>query len=541
MTRGRLLLAVPTVFLILAAHLSGQKTAPAGSHSPESLSARIETIVARREFRHATFGIEFYSLDTNTPIYTLNADKLFVPGSTTKLVTMGSALQMLGADHRFHTRVYRTGDIDSGGTLHGDLVLVASGDPNLSGRIQPEDTLAFENMDHSYGGPDSRGLNVDPLAVIRKLGADVAARGVKRVEGRIIVDASLYPEGERDGGTGFVISPIMVNDNAIDILVTPGKQEGDAAALHITPSTAYATFVNRTTTGKAGSAYSIHVDVDRAHGDGTHTVTIAGSIRIDTPSAMHAYRVPQPTRFAEIVFAEALHERGIVAAAREASATPDVKQLSATYTADHIVAEHVSPSFAEEVKITLKLSQNLHASATPLLLGALAPREPQTGEDAGPAARGFERMRKFLETTGADVSGASQSDGAGADAHFTPDFMVHYLAFMARQPTARVFHDALPILGQDGTLWNVQVKSRAAGHVHAKTGTYAVEDLLHGGIVVNGKGLAGYMTTTDGRHLAFAIYVNNVPLKDGTAVTPVVGEALGEIAAAAYDARPPRS
>jgi D-alanyl-D-alanine carboxypeptidase len=109
------------------------------------------------------------------------------------------------------------------------------------------------------------------------------------------------------------------------------------------------------------------------------------------------------------------------------------------------------------------------------------------------------------------------------------------------QPTAKIFHDALPILGRDGTLWNVQVKSAAAGHVFAKTGTYTVEDLLHGGVIVNGKGLAGYLTTVDGRKLAFAIYANNVPLEDGSRITPVVGEALGEIAAAAYDARPPRS
>ncbi len=39
-------------------------------------------------------------------------------------------------------------------TLGGDLVLVASGDTNLSGRIRVGDTLAFENVDHTYGGPD---------------------------------------------------------------------------------------------------------------------------------------------------------------------------------------------------------------------------------------------------------------------------------------------------------------------------------------------------------------------------------------------------
>src|SRR5262249_47596628 len=142
-------------------------------------------------------------------------------------------------------------------------------------------------------------------------------------------------------------------------------------------------------------------------------------------------------------------------------------------------------------------------------------------EDA--AARGFIRIRKFLETTGADVTGASQSDGAGADAHFTPDFIVHYLAYMATQPNAAVFRDALPVLGRDGTLWNVQVGSPAAGALHAKTGTYAVEDLLHEAMFVTGKGLAGYLTTKDGQHLAVAVYANNVPVKSSEDVTPVVG------------------
>ena len=523
------LIAICLLVLPAAAQRAGQ---------PQTLASRIDAILARPEFKHATFGIEFYSLDTNTPVYTLNADKLFVPGSTTKLVTMGSAMQILGADHRFRTRVYRTGDVDGQGTLRGDLVLVASGDTNLSGRIQAGDTLAFENMDHSYGGPDSRGLPGDPLRVIRELAGEIAKRGIKRVDGSVIVDASLFPEGERDGGTGFVISPIVVNDNAVDVLVSPAK-EGEPAVFETAPRTSYARFVNRTTTGKAGSPYSVRVESDLARADGTHVVTIGGSIPIDVKSAIYAYRVPQPSRFAEIVLAEALHERGIVASARsieKADNGPDVSRLAQFYTPDLVVAEHVSPPFSEEVKITLKVSQNLHASATPFLLGALDRKSHDAKHEDGPAAAGFIRMRRFLETTGADVTGASQSDGAGAAAHFTPDFMVHYLAFMAKQSTAAIFHDALPVLGKDGTLWNIQVKSTAAGHVFAKTGTYASGDLLHEGVIVDGKGLAGYMTTADGRHLALAIYANNVPLKDGALVTPVVGEALGEIAAAAYDA-----
>ncbi len=268
---------IRTTFLLslAAAGLIVMPTSAQRPNPPPTLTARIDAILARPEFKHTVFGIEFYSLDTNAPVYTLNADKLFVPGSTTKLVTMGSAMQLLGADYRFHSRVYRTGGIDAQGTLNGDLVLVASGDTNLSGRIRPADTLAFENVDHSYGGPDSRGLEGDPLRVIRELAAAVAGRGVKRVDGSVVVDASLFPEGERDGGTGFVISPIVVNDNAIDILVSPGKA-GEPAVLQIAPRTAYANFVNRTMTGKAGSRYSIHVETDTAHGDGTRVVTIGG-------------------------------------------------------------------------------------------------------------------------------------------------------------------------------------------------------------------------------------------------------------------------
>src|SRR6202011_1717931 len=108
---------------------------------------------------------------------------------------------------------------------------------------------------------------------------------------------------------------------------------------------------------------------------------------------------------------EALHERGIAAAARAVDDRVDAATLSAAYTADHVVAEHVSPPFAEEVKVTLKVSHNLHASATPFLLGALI----GSADHRGSAAEGFERIKTFLETTGADVTGASQSDGAGAE------------------------------------------------------------------------------------------------------------------------------
>jgi len=493
-----------------------------------TLAGRIQTIMDRPEFRHAFFGIEFYSLDTGKPIYTLNAEKLFTPGSTTKLLTEGTALELLGADFRFHTLVYRTGPINSEGLLDGDLVLVASGDPNLSGRINPDGTLAFENEDHSYDGDvNTRAVPGDPRLVIRRLAQAISDRGVKKIRGHVIIDTSLFAEGQRELGTGVVISPVVVNDNLVDVIMGPGAQAGAPATCKQSPVTSYVTFINKATTGPPDSKPQISWATEVKNPDGTHTITIAGSMPATKPTILYNYPVPEPSRFAETVLVEALREKGISVELSAPGSQHDFKALAASYHADNQVAEHVSPPLREEVRITLKVSQNLHASMTPLMLAAtLAKNSDRTG---------FDLEHDFLTRAGLDLTGAQQADGAGGDAHFSPEFMVSYLAYMSKRKDFQFFYDALPILGRDGTLFDIQPASPAAGKVHAKTGTFGAYDPLNRKLLVTAKGLAGYLTTRDGQHLAFAIYVNNVSVApDAAEIKRVVGQAVGEIAAAAY-------
>ena len=517
-------IAVLCATITFAAALPAQAT--------EKLAERIQRVIDRPEFRRAIFGIEFYSLDSSKPIYTLNAEKLFVPGSTTKLLTMGTALELMGADYRFHTRVYRTGQVDGSGTLVGDLVLVASGDPNLSARVRPDGTLAFENEDHAYDSDvHTRAVPGDPLLIIRRLAAQVAAHGIKRISGRVLVDATLFKGGDRELGTDVVMSPIVVNDNLVDLMIGPGARVGGPAAITAAPVTSYARIVNDVTTGAAGSAPAIEFADDTANAAGLHTVTVRGTAPVGGPAILYAYRVPDPARFAAVTFTEALRERGVRTTQTGAPGAVDFKSLSGSYVPENVVAEHVSLPLREEVKVTLKVSQNLHASMTPRVLKAV--RAPgDTGKT------GFDLEHEFLQHAGLDLTGAQQADGAGGDAHFSPSFMVSYLAYMSQQKDSAIFRGALPILGKDGTLWNIQPSSPAAGHVFAKTGTFAVYDPLNRRLLITGKGLAGYITTADGRHLAFAVYVNNVSVStDPAAATAVVGQALGELAAAAYEAR----
>src|SRR5207302_6966863 len=128
---------------------------------------------------------------------------------------------------------------------------------------RPDGTLAFLNVDHSYSGiPGSAALPGDPIAPLRKLARQVADHGVKRVTGRVIVDVSLFPEGERELGTGAVISPIVVNDNCVDMTIAAGAHEGDAGAARLSPETAYVEVTDRVRTVAAGGKPQIRVAGD---------------------------------------------------------------------------------------------------------------------------------------------------------------------------------------------------------------------------------------------------------------------------------------
>jgi PBP4 family serine-type D-alanyl-D-alanine carboxypeptidase len=495
----------------------------------EGFERRLQAIMNRPEFRHATFGIHILSLPEKKTVYALNADKFFIPASTTKLITAGSALTVLGSDYRFHTPIFRTGEIAADGTLQGDLILVASGDPNLSNRVQDDETLIFENEDHSYGGEHSRGVGDDPLLIIRKLAKQVANHKIKNVAGRVIVDASLFQQGERELGTGIVISPVVVNDNVIDVLVTSGAKEGDPAEIKTSPLTSYVRFINKAATTKAGTESDLRWDADVENSDGSRTATLAGGIAIGDPTVMFSYAVPDPVRYAEFVLTEALREQGVLVDARLKEDKPDFKSLSSFYKSENQVAGQTSPPMTQEIKIILKVSQNLHASMMPYLLSAIVAKKevPQSG---------FELMRDFLSKAGLKDDAASQEDGAGGSANFTPSFMTSYLTYWTRQKEYKAFHDALPILGKDGTLFEIQVNSPAAGHVFAKTGTYARADLLHKGLMVDSKALVGYTKSKAGHDLAFAIFVNHVPVSSKpNAIRDIVGQAVGEIAAAIYE------
>jgi serine-type D-Ala-D-Ala carboxypeptidase/endopeptidase (penicillin-binding protein 4) len=510
--------------------LATSGTAPARAGQPAgdpALDAAIRRLTGRPEFAGARWGMAFHSLDDGERIYAMNPGELFISGSAYKVFVAGTtfeAFSALGSDHRFRTRVYRTGPV-SRGVLHGDLVLVAGCDLLVGGRMRPDGTLALPDPDHTYGTtPGAAAAPGDPLAVLRDIAGEVAARGIRRVTGRVLVDATLFREASENignGGIPITVSPMMVNDNVVDVTVTPGAAVGAPAGLHVSPDIGYVRVVNEVRTVAAGTpgppSGNLAFTGDTTNPDGTRTVTLTGDIPVNTPSLFRAYYVPSPARFAQTAFVAALRACGI-----EATAGDGNGNTAAHYTDRHRLAQHVSPPLPEQLMGMLKVSSNVHAVAWPYLVGAVADGEPDD-----PVAAYEARRRRLYEQAGLDPNPPGESDNL-----FTPDYFIGFLSHLWRQPYFPRFRFALPIMGRDGTLVHVQEDSPAAGHVHAKTGT----SMTHGSQADESSvssALAGYIDLPDGRTIAFANFVY-LPTDSPESQYPMTGEVLGELATAVY-------
>jgi D-alanyl-D-alanine carboxypeptidase/D-alanyl-D-alanine-endopeptidase (penicillin-binding protein 4) len=489
----------------------------------------VEAIIRRPEFAGAAWAMQFSLPGEPEPIYAMAPDQAFVAASSAKLFTAGTVFSTLGPGYRFRTPVYRTGPVRNG-ALEGDLVLVASGDLLLSNRIQPDGSLALPIPDHSYDLPDTVPIPGDPLRPMRALARQVAAHGITRVNGQVLVDTSLFQQGQESIGistAGLVtVSAIMINDNIIDVTVTPGDAAGAPGVVHISPQTSYLTILNQVTTVPAASASTatpLGFASDITNPDGTHTATLTGQIPVGTPHLYRAYYTPEPAVLAQIAFAEVLRDAGVETLA-DPRANPDINTLASHYTPGNLLAEHVSPPVSEEVKVMLKTSSNVHTVMWIYVDGAIAGHDSTSPKDAYSQLQADEFER----------AGLSSDPPGSADGEYTSAFFVQFLDYISRQRYFALCREALPILGRDGSLAGVDVNSPAAGHVYAKTGT-GVSGSASSPVL--DAALAGFVRRPDRRWVTFAEFMN-MPVAspaDAMSAGNVADEAMGDIATAVYE------
>ena len=447
---------------------------------PESID---KLLAASAAARAAFWGIRIVDLASGKTLYDLNPDRFFVPASNTKLFTTALALTRLGPDFTFQTRVVADSPPDSQGRIRGALRLVGGGDPNLSARAIPYRM-----------GP----VTGNPLAAIEDLADQVAARGVKRIDGGIVGDDTWYPwqpfaEGwavdDPQYDYGAPVSALTVNDNAATLTVSPGAREGDPAALAWNPPLEYYRVDNRIRTVAAGTERSIHFRRD----PGSLQVQLWGRIPRRDHGEELVLAIEDPALYAAQALRQALEERGVSVGggATALHAFPDEAPDLAVSGVE--LARRVSAPLIEDLRITDKVSQNLHAE---LALRAVG----RARRNLGSLEAGMEEMQAFLAEAGIDPDAYNLADGSGlARLNLVPPAtVVKLLRYMYASPARENWISLLPVGGQDGTLSARFGERAAAGRVHAKTGTMA-----------HVSALSGYVERPDGSWVVFSILVNN--------------------------------
>ncbi|HEY1187425.1 MAG TPA: D-alanyl-D-alanine carboxypeptidase/D-alanyl-D-alanine-endopeptidase [Gemmata sp.] len=517
--------ACPPLAVLLLAVLGA---VPAPAAPPATLSDKIGAVIDGPDYKHATWGVLVVDAKTGATVYSRNPDAMLAPASVTKLFTCAAALVALGPDHTQETIVYQRGLVRKG-TLRGDLVLVASGDLMLGGRTKDGKTV-FKNKDHTYsngGFGDCEVTDTDPLAGLNELAKQVKAAGITQIDGEVLIDDRLFARAQGSGSGPDAVTSIVVNDNAIDLLVTPGENEGDPAKVVMRPETSLYTMDATVGTGAADSEGSLQIIPV-----GPTQFAVRGKVPRGAKPQVRVLSVDEPVQFARALFVEALRRHGVRAQCAILRPGNHTLPPKSDYEKLQKVASLTSAPFKDTVLVTLKVSHNLYASALPCLVAA---SKGKTTLEAG-----LKEERKILKDLGLDTSAVSFGGGAGGARSdcVTARATVQVLQGMAKRPEWGAYKAALPVLGVDGTLSDtVKEDSPARGKVQAKTGTLIWYDAANERFLLKSKALAGTLTTKSGKELFFCVMVNNVPLpKDVTAARE--GKLMGTLCELIYENGP---
>jgi D-alanyl-D-alanine carboxypeptidase/D-alanyl-D-alanine-endopeptidase (penicillin-binding protein 4) len=493
MMSSRLRLASVVVLLAVTGACSSAtsqaRPTPATSASRASLHQFLDTLVDAPEFRSAQWGILVVDPGKGETLYARNADKLFMPASNMKLITGSTAVAQLGLDYRWTTTLFARGTVRNN-VLEGDLVVRGNGDPSASAHMQKGDALA-------------------PL---RALADSLRAHGISRVRGRILAAPSPFTDSplgmgwawdDLDDAYSAGVDALYFNEGFTQLVVYGGARAGDPVRVVTRPAGSFpATIVRARTIARGDTASKTSISVSQ---DSSHTgVLVTGTILVhDSTVAELAFRDQAGAYMAAL--REAMTARGI---------TIDGAMMDSTARRDSLLSMR-SPPLRDVLPFFEKPSQNQIGE---LLLKTLALEK--TG--VGTADSGTKVLSRQVVAWGAEADGFAIRDGSGLSRHdyVTPRTLVHVLDAISRHPDFKVFYDALPIAGVDGTIGSRMKGTAAAGNVHAKTGT-----------LDKARSLSGYVTTADGRMLLFSALCNNyvVPTRRVDRVSDALGAYLASM------------
>lgn len=428
-------------------------------HGATALSDAVGTALASHT-RSGEWGAIIVSLTRGDTLYEQNPDAMLQPASTMKIYTSAVALDRFGPDFTFRTPALRDGAVTPDGTLSGNLYLRGAGDPSLGSRFwhdqQPMDVLAKQ----------------------------IAATGIKHIRGDIIGDATafddkLVPDGWKTSYLGAAyaarVSALSLNENLVWVAVKPN---GNSALVTLEPATTALTVdANVRVVGGTGG----RITASRRD----NVITVRGTVGARSGPLKYSLVVDNPALFTTGALRAALQAIGVKIDGQT--------RLAPTPPSATEVAALSSPPLAQIIGEMDRESINVVAE---LLYRASAHSPSQIGS----AETGLANLRTFLsKKVGTAPTVVDVADGSGLSLldRVTPRSMVQLLGYAHGADWGPVFHAALPVEGESGTLKRHGRGTPSRGNLHAKTGTTNTVAAL-----------GGYVTAKNGEVLAFSLIYN---------------------------------
>ncbi len=450
------LLSLVFSLLFIPVTVWGQNTAAKG------LSSRLDTLIKYQLPVGSNVGISIYDLTDGKSLYTYQADKLSRPASTMKLLTTITALSHPDADDPFKTEVWYQGVIEQD-TLKGDLYVVGGYDPEF-------DDEALDSLVNA--------VSRFPFSVISG-----------HVYGDVSMKDSIY------WGSGWAwddtpasyqpyLSPLMLNKGLVTVTASPGER-GHLASLDCVPASSYYTVTNET---KSRTPAAGRFGVSRDWLQNGNNIVVKGNVEGKRTGMVNIY---SSRDFFMHTFLERLQAKGI--------------QCPVNYAFNELQKDSLSVQIAlfetaiqDVINQIMKESDNLNAEALLCRLGAQATGKKHISDEDGLSV-----IRKQIKALGEDPDYYKLADGCGLSNYnyISPNLLIAFLKFAySRTDVFQKLYKALPIGGVDGTLkYRMKRGTPSYKNVHAKTGSFTAINCL-----------AGYLRTTNGHEIAFAIMNQNV-------------------------------
>jgi len=467
------------VVAVAAMHAAGCATAGRGGGVGPAIDP-VAAILDAPPLDQVHFGVLAVDARSGRVLYDRNAHKHFVPASNEKLLVTSTALSLFGPDYRYRTTVYATGPLNEG-TVEGSLVLVGTGDPTLGEPFWPSGEAALTALADS-----------------------LLATGVRRVEGRLLVDASAWDStsvgptwqaaslGASYAATGGAFA---VDRGELQVVVHGGAGPGAEPTITWSPLGTEDFVTAALTTAPPDSATRV-----RPHYlPESHRIVLDGRVRADRVDTL-TFAIRDPVRQATAALERILRERGIEAVGGWGVVWEPGVDLGGTCVSGSVgrcpaafrVGDLTSPPMVEIVQAILEPSQNWMTEQLVRTLGA------ELGEE-GSWEGGLDVVTRFLvDQVGVDSLDISPRDGSGLSSAdlVTPRALVRILRYMAAGPNGEAFRHALAEPGEEDSTLERRLPG-FEGRVYGKTGTIA-----------NVNSLSGYLVRDDGREVVFSILSN---------------------------------